>query len=117
MSDTSAVARSSGLAQPALGLAALAAVLVVSFAIFAAFSADTLNGWVAFLAMTIIPTQIARTDQPSKEIREMVALKDRGWVDPAKLRTHNLGFDDVQKAYDMYANYTDDVVKVVMSLK
>ncbi len=64
----------------------------------------------------IIPTQIARTDQPSKEIREMVALKDRGWVDPAKLKTHNLKFDDVQKAYDMYANYEDNVVKVVMSV-
>lgn len=67
-------------------------------------------------ACTIIPTQIARTDQPSKEIREMVALKDRGWVDPARLKTHSLTLNDVQKAYDMYANYTDDVVKVVMSV-
>lgn len=67
-------------------------------------------------ACTIIPTQIAATDQPTKEIREMVALKDRGWVDPAKLRSHNLAFDDVQTAYDMYANYKDDVIKVVMSM-
>jgi threonine dehydrogenase-like Zn-dependent dehydrogenase len=67
-------------------------------------------------ACTIIPTQIAGTDQPTKEIREMVSLKDRGWVDPAKLRSHTLQFDDVQKAYDMYANYTDDVIKVAMKL-
>lgn len=67
-------------------------------------------------ACTIIPTQIAGTDQPTKEIREMVALKDRGWVDPAKLKSHNMTFKDVQKAYDMYANYTDDVIKVVMSI-
>ena len=56
------------------------------------------------------------TDQPTQEIREMVALKDRGWVDPAKLKSHNLKFDEVQKAYDMYANYTDDVIKVAMSI-
>jgi threonine dehydrogenase-like Zn-dependent dehydrogenase len=67
-------------------------------------------------ACTIIPTQIARTNQPTKEIREMVALKDRGWLDPAVLKTHNLGFDDVQQAYDMYANYKNDVIKVAMSL-
>lgn len=69
-------------------------------------------------AATIIPTQIAATDQPTTEIREMVSLRERGWkVDPAKLRSHNMDFEDVQKAYDMYANYTDDVVKVVMNMK
>lgn len=67
-------------------------------------------------ACTIIPTQIAATSEPTKEIREMVALKDRGWVDPAKLKSHNLDFSEVQKAYDMYANYTDDVIKVCMQV-
>ena len=68
-------------------------------------------------AAQIIPTQIAATDQPTTEIREMVSLRDRGWkVDPAKLRTHNMGFDEVQKAYDMYADRTDDVIKVVMKM-
>ncbi len=67
-------------------------------------------------ACKIIPTQIAATDQPTKEIREMVALKDRGWVDPGKLRSHSLDFDDVQKAYDMYANHTDEVIKVCMKV-
>jgi threonine dehydrogenase-like Zn-dependent dehydrogenase len=65
----------------------------------------------------IIPTQITGTDQPTQEIREMVALKDRGWVDPAKLKSRNVLFDDVQKVYDMYANYTDEVIKVCMDLK
>jgi threonine dehydrogenase-like Zn-dependent dehydrogenase len=67
-------------------------------------------------ACKIIPTQIAGTSQPIKEIIEMVALKVRGWVDPAKLKSHNLKFDDVQKAYDMYADYKDNVIKVVMSM-
>ncbi len=67
-------------------------------------------------ACTIIPTQIAATAEPTKEIREMVALKDRGWVDPARLKSHNLDFSEVQKAYDMYANYEDEVIKVCMSV-
>ena len=67
-------------------------------------------------ACKIIPTQIAGTSQPIKEIVEMVSLKARGWVDPAKLKSHNLQFKDVQKAYDMYADQTDNVIKVVMSV-
>jgi L-iditol 2-dehydrogenase len=67
-------------------------------------------------ACKIIPTQIAGTSQPIQEIIEIVALKARGWVDPAKLKSHNLAFKDVQKAYDMYADYKDNVIKVVMSV-
>jgi threonine dehydrogenase-like Zn-dependent dehydrogenase len=32
------------------------------------------------------------------------------------LKSHNVGFGDVQKAYDMYANHDDGVIKVVMEL-
>lgn len=67
-------------------------------------------------ACKIIPTQVAGTSEPTKEIREMVALKARGWVDPARLRTHRLSFDDVQQAYDMYADRTGGVIKVAMSV-
>jgi hypothetical protein len=49
---------SAGLGQPLLGLLALAGILAVSFAVMAAFPPDVFNTWVAFLAMTIIPTQI-----------------------------------------------------------
>ena len=58
MTDRPANPPVAGLGQPLLGLAALALVLVVSFGVMACFQADVLNSWVAFLAMTIIPTQI-----------------------------------------------------------
>ena len=54
----------------------------------------------------------SRTD----EIREMVALKQRGWIDPGLLKSHNLQFDDAQKAYDMYADHSDGVIKVAMKV-
>ncbi|MDP6665991.1 MAG: zinc-binding dehydrogenase [Dehalococcoidia bacterium] len=69
-----------------------------------------------FKAATIIPTQVAATSEPTKDIREMVALKERGWIDPGMLKTHNLDFSDVQRAYDMYADRTDGVIKVAMSM-
>jgi threonine dehydrogenase-like Zn-dependent dehydrogenase len=69
-----------------------------------------------FKAATIIPTQVAATGQPTKDIREVIALKDRGWIDPGVLKSHNLDFSDVQKAYDMYADHTDGVIKVAMSV-
>ena len=67
-------------------------------------------------AVTIIPTQMAGTDRPTGEIREMVALKERGWMDPGLLKSHNLGLDDAQRAYDMYTDHTDGVIKVAMSV-
>ena len=69
-----------------------------------------------FKAATIIPTQVAATSQPTKDIREMIALKERGWADPGLLKSHNLGFEDVQKAYDMYSDQSDGVIKVVMDV-
>ena len=69
-----------------------------------------------FKAATIIPTQVAATSQPTKDIREIIALKERGWIDPGLLKSHNVDFSDVQKAYDMYANQAEGVIKVVMDL-
>ena len=69
-----------------------------------------------FKAATIIPTQVAATSQPTKDIREMIALKERGWADPGLLKSHNVGFEDVQKAYDMYSDQSDGVIKVVMDV-
>ena len=49
-------------------------------------------------------------------IETMVDLRQRGWWDPADLITHHFPFDDVQSAYDMYENRSDNIVKGVMSM-
>jgi threonine dehydrogenase-like Zn-dependent dehydrogenase len=67
-------------------------------------------------AVSIIPTQVAGTDRPTTEIREMVALKERGWMDPGLLKSHTLTFDDAQMAYDMYTNHSEGVIKVSVSI-
>ncbi|MCE2463358.1 MAG: hypothetical protein J4F46_05525 [Dehalococcoidia bacterium] len=47
-----------------------------------------------------------------------MALRDRGWIDPARMVTHRLGFnaEDVNKAYEMYEQRQDNIIKVVMSV-
>jgi threonine dehydrogenase-like Zn-dependent dehydrogenase len=67
---------------------------------------------------TIIPTTGARSGDPITHIKNMVALKERGQVDPGRMVTHLLNFDveDVNKAYQMYEQRLDNVLKVVMSV-
>jgi len=64
----------------------------------------------------IIPTTGARSGDPISQIRDMVALRQRGWCDPAQLITHRMGFSDVQSAYDMYEQRLDNVIKVVLNI-
>jgi L-iditol 2-dehydrogenase len=64
---------------------------------------------------TIIPTAGAGSGDAIGHIQNMVELRERGWWDPAQMITHRMKFDDVQRAYDMYENREDNVVKVVMS--
>ena len=67
---------------------------------------------------TIIPTTGARTGDPTSQIKHMVALKERGHVDPGRMVTHRLNFDveDVNQAYQMYEQRLDNVLKVVMTV-
>ena len=67
---------------------------------------------------TIIPTIGARSPDPISHIKDIVALRARGWVDPAHLVTHRIGFNvhDVNTAYEMYEQRLDNIIKVVMSL-
>ena len=67
-------------------------------------------------AAKIIPTQMSRTSEPTKEIREIVKLKERGWIDPGKLKSHNFDFIDIQKAYDTYADYKNNVIKLAINI-
>lgn len=67
---------------------------------------------------TIIPTTGSRSGDPTTHIKHMVSLKQRGIINPGRMVTHNLNFDveDVNKAYQMYEQYLDNVVKVVMTV-
>jgi len=61
-------------------------------------------------------TVIAATHEPIKEIKEIVALKERGWIDPGVLKTHDTQFEDAQDAFEMYRLRHDEVIKVAMSI-
>tara|TARA_Y100001936_G_C16047197_1_gene655376 strand:+ start:906 stop:1910 length:1005 start_codon:yes stop_codon:yes gene_type:complete len=61
-------------------------------------------------------TVIAATNEPVKEIREIVGLKEKGWIDPSVLKTHDTTFEDAQSAFEMYRLREDDVIKVAMSI-
>ncbi|MCH7606337.1 MAG: zinc-binding dehydrogenase [Chloroflexi bacterium] len=72
--------------------------------------------WLLDKQPRIIPTTGARSGDPISHIREIVALRERGWCDPGKLVTHRIGFSQVQTAYDMYEQRLDNVIKVVMNI-
>ena len=74
------------------------------------------HNWLMDKQPRIIPTTGARSGDPISHIQEIVALRERGWCDPAPLVTHQMGFSDVQRAYDMYDQRTDNIIKVVMDL-
>ena len=66
--------------------------------------------------ITVIPTQGATSGDAITHIRTMVELRARGWWDPGDMVTHEMAFGEVKRAYDMYENIADNVVKVVMAL-
>jgi threonine dehydrogenase-like Zn-dependent dehydrogenase len=61
-------------------------------------------------------TVIAATNEPVQEIRDIVALKERGWIDPGVLKTHEVAFKDAQSAFEMYRLRQDGVIKIAMSI-
>ena len=65
---------------------------------------------------TIVPTLGAASGDAVGHIQRMVELRERGWWDPGEMVTHQMAFDDVKNAYDMYENREDEIVKAVMSL-
>jgi 2-desacetyl-2-hydroxyethyl bacteriochlorophyllide A dehydrogenase len=65
----------------------------------------------------VIPTGSAGSDDATSCIADMVALRDRGWMDPARLTTHTHSWDQIPEAYDMYADRSDGIIKTVISIK
>jgi L-iditol 2-dehydrogenase len=61
-------------------------------------------------------TVIAATEEPIQEIRDIVALKERGWIDPGVLKTHDTTFENAQDAFEMYRLRQDGVIKIAMSI-
>ncbi len=61
-------------------------------------------------------TVIAATNQPVKEIRELVDLRDRGWADPGLLKTHESSFDQLPEAYEQYRKREDGVIKIAIKV-
>ena len=61
-------------------------------------------------------TVVAATNEPVQEIRDIVALKERGWIDPGVLKTHEVEFEDAQSAFEMYRLRQDGVIKIAMSI-
>ena len=64
---------------------------------------------------TIINSSGVNSGNPTSHIERMVELKKRGWWDPSTMITHNMNFSDIQKAYDMYENQDDNIIKIVLS--
>jgi threonine dehydrogenase-like Zn-dependent dehydrogenase len=65
----------------------------------------------------VIPTGSAGSVDATSCIADMVALRDRGWMDPARLTTHAHTWDQVPEAYDLYADRKDGIIKTVISIK
>ena len=64
--------------------------------------------------LQINATVIAATSQPVKEIRELVELRDRGWADPGLLKSHEMSFEQLPEAYEMYRKREDGVIKIAV---
>ena len=65
----------------------------------------------------LVSTAASASGSVTNHVRQMVALRQRGWWDPAELITHRLPFHDLAAAYDMYENRADGIVKAVMSME
>ncbi|MCH7705825.1 MAG: zinc-binding dehydrogenase, partial [Chloroflexi bacterium] len=65
---------------------------------------------------TIVATIGARSGNPTQHIKECVDLVAQGRLDLSHLVTHRMTLDDVQKAYDMYSEKTDGIIKVIMDI-
>ncbi len=66
--------------------------------------------------LNIKSTHAATTEQPLKEIKEIIELKKEGWINPGILKTHNLDWEDAQKAFDMYDKKEDEVIKISLKV-
>ncbi len=48
-------------------------------------------------------------------IRELVGLIETGRLDLTPIVTHRMGFDDVLRAYEIFAKRRDDAIKILLT--
>jgi 2-desacetyl-2-hydroxyethyl bacteriochlorophyllide A dehydrogenase len=87
------------------------------------FSLISMNSVIPFKHMawmgkvaTLIPCSSINSPDPTGDINEVIALMDKGWIDPSKLITHHMDFEDVPKAFEMYSKQQDGIIKAVMAV-
>ena len=59
---------------------------------------------------------LLQTNEPIKEIKEMVDYKISGWMDPGVLKTHQWSWKKVQEAFELYRLRQDNVIKISLSI-
>jgi L-iditol 2-dehydrogenase len=91
--------------------------LVIGFSLVSPKKVSFTQGEWMMKNATLRATTVALTNHPVQEIREIVALRDRGWIDPGKLKTHNWTWDRAPEAFEMYAGQKDGVIKVALAVK
>ena len=64
----------------------------------------------------MIGTSSARAGTMPQYVRQVVHMVDQGRLDPSMLVTHRMPAEDVQKAFVMYEERADGIVKVVMDM-
>jgi len=63
----------------------------------------------------LVPTVSSATDDPTEFIKKAVKLVEQNRLDISWLVTHQMNFTNVQKAYDMYDQRSNGVIKIVIN--
>ena len=66
--------------------------------------------------LTMIGTVSATCEAPAKPIQQAVDLRAKGEIDLSWLITHRFGLDDAPQGYELYANMTDGLIKLVFEI-
>jgi alcohol dehydrogenase len=89
---------------------------IIVFGLMSEHNVTVEHELIVYKQLRIIGTNSARLADATAHIKEIVALRQRGWCDPGALVTHRLGFSQVQNAYEMYEQQQDEIIKVVLNL-
>ena len=66
--------------------------------------------------LTMIGTSSARAGTMPRYVKQVVHMVDQGRLDPSVFVTHRMKAEEIQRAFTMYEERSDSVIKVVMDL-